>query len=251
MARRDDVNKLYLCPSRIEFAMKCLFWINAAISAVSCIIKENIVINILLLIQIVVSILYVALKILDDNFFWYNAESVRRQTDIENGFGIDIIEYKTEKYYNNNLPNNATKFSVNAFESIMFSKTTAGRMIWKEGIRTGIVLFIFICACLVYKNYGIVLIISQTVFSAYFIEEFVTLVVYKSRLEKLYDVFYTELITIGINDENQRKLLLSYAIEYEVIKAHYKVRLSEKEFWKHNAETSLKWEQVCKKIKIN
>ncbi|MFW2502763.1 hypothetical protein [Clostridium diolis] len=250
MARRDDVNKLYLWPSRIEYIMKCLFWANAICSAMSCLFKVNNITSILLIVQIMASILYVVLKILDDNFFWYNAESVRRQTDIENGFGIDIIEYKTEEYYNNNLPNNATKFSVNAFESIMFSKTTAGRMMWKESIRIGITVFAFICVCLVYKDYSIVLIISQTVFSAYFIEEFVTLVVYKFRLEKLYDAFYKELITIGVKNENQRSLLLSYAIEYEAIKAHYKVRLSNKEFWKHNAETSLKWKQVYNKINV-
>lgn len=250
MARRDDVNKLYLWPSRIEHIMKCLFWANVICSAMCCLFKVNNVTSILLIVQIMASIMYVVLKILDDNFFWYNAESVRRQTDIENAFGIDIVEYKTEEYYNNNLPNNATKFSVNAFESIMFSKTTAGRMMWKEGIRIGITVFAFICVCLVYKDYSIILIISQTVFSAYFIEEFVTLLVYKFRLEKLYDAFYKELITIGIKNENQRSLLLSYAIEYEVIKAHYKVRLSNKEFWKHNAETSLKWKQVYNKINV-
>lgn len=251
MARRDDVNQLYMWSSRIERIMKWIFWINVIGSVASCIFKRDNVVDILFIIQILVSILYVMLSILDDNFFWYNAERVRRQNDIENGFGIDITEYKTEEYYNNNLPNNVTKFSVNAFESIMFSKTTAGRMIWREGIRTIIAVIVFICTCLGYKGYDIVLIISQTVFSTYFIEEFVTLVVYKSRLEKLYDAFYKELITIGVKNEEQRNLLLAYSIEYETIKAHYKVRLSEKEFWKHNVETSLKWEQVLKKIKID
>lgn len=248
MARRDDVNQLYLWPNRIEYIIKWLFWINAACSVASCIFKTD---TILSVIQILVSILYVVSRIIDDNFFWYNAESARRQTAIENGFGIDITEYKTNEYYNNSLPNNSAKFSVNAFESIMFSKTTAGRMLWKESIRMGIAILAFISTCLIYKDYGIVLIISQTVFSAYFIEEFVTLVVYKSKLEKQYDAFYKELITIGIKNGKQRSLLLAYAIEYETIKAHYKVRLSEKEFWKHNAETSLKWEQIREKIKID
>lgn len=96
--------------------------------------------------------MYVVLEILDDNFFWYNAERVRRQTDIENGFEIDITEYETNEYYNNNLPNNITKFSVNAFESIMFSKATVGRMLLKEGVRVGIAALAFVCVCLVYKE---------------------------------------------------------------------------------------------------
>ena len=43
-------------------------------------------------------------------------------------------------------------------------------------------------------------------------QEYVTLVVYKLRLEKLYDDFYKESISIGIKSENQRSLLLAYAI---------------------------------------
>lgn len=250
MTRRDDVNDLYKWPNKIEDVMTVLFWINIIGSIVVCIVKNDVIINILIVAQIIVSILYVVLSILDDNFFWYNAEKVRRQAAIENGFGIDITEYKTEGYYNNTIHNSIMKFSVNAFESIMFSKTTAERMMLKEGIRTLIAFIAFIGACLVYRDYGIILIISQTVFSAYFIEEFVRLCVYKSKLEKLYDSFYKQLITIGIKNEKQRSLLLAYAIEYEAIKAHYKIRLSEKEFWKHNEETSLKWEKISRELKI-
>lgn len=251
MARRDDVNQLYQWPNRIEYIIKCLFWINVIPSVGTCIFKTSTISNILLVVQILVSILYVVFKIIDDNYFWYNAERTRRQTAIENGFGINISEYKTNEYFNNSLPNNSTKFSVNAFESIIFSKTTAGRMILKESIKVGIAILAFVSTCLVNKNYGIVLIISQTVFSAYFVEEYITLLIYKFRLEKLYDDFYKELITIGIKSEEQKILLPAYVIEYEVIKAHYKVRLSEKEFWKHNAETSLKWEKICKEIKMD
>lgn len=249
MARRDDVNKLYIWPSRIEYIIKWLFWINITCSVTSCLFKTDTVSNSLLVVQILVSILYVVSRIIDDNFFWYNAEKARRQTAIENGFGIDITEFKTNEYYNNSLPNNSIKFSVNAFESIMFSKETAGRMLCKESIRMGIIVLAFISSCLVNRDYRIVLIISQIVFSAYFVEEYVVLAIYKSRLEKLYDDFYKQSITIGIKAEDQISLLLAYAIEYEAIKAHYKVRLSEKEFWKHNTETSLKWKQVHRKIK--
>lgn len=250
MVRRDDVNNLYKWSNKIENVLKWLFCSNVIASIVFCIAKNDDIINILIVAQIIVSILYVLLSILDDNFFWYNAEQVRRQAAIENGFGIDIMEYKTEGYYNNTIPNNIVKFSVNAFESIMFSKTTAERMMLKEGLRTLSAFITFICACLVYKDYSVILIIFQTVFSAYFIEEFVRLCVYKSKLGKLYDNFYRELITLGIKNEKQRILLLAYAIEYEAIKAHYKIRLSEKEFWRHNEETSLKWEKISRELKI-
>lgn len=250
MTRRDDVNELYERSNRIQKIMKLMFIVNIACSLIVCIFQYDTMINTLMIIQILISILYVALGILDNNFLWYNAEKVRRETSIENGLGIEITEYKTEKYYNNNIKNSIIKFSINAFESVLFSKTTASRMIFKETIKTVVALSIFICGCLVYKNYNILLIICQTVFSAYIIEDFITLILYKFKLEKLYDDFYTILITIGINSIEEKNLILVYAIEYETIKAHYKVRLSESEFNKHNDETSLKWEEIYKKIKI-
>lgn len=251
MKKRDDVTKLYSYSNTLQKVMKWMFRCNVIASLIVCIIKDSNITNIVILIQILVSILYILLGIVDNNFFWYNAEKIRRNTSIENGFGIEITEYKTEKYYNNNFQKSSFKFAINAFESILFSKTTAGRMIFNEAIKTIISIMIFIYACIVYKNYGVVLIICQTVFSAYFVESFITLIIYKSKLEKLYDDFYKELITIGINSSSQMSLILAYAIEYETIKSHYKVRLSESEFNKHNEETSLKWEEICKKIKYD
>lgn len=251
MNRRDDVTKLYDYSSIIQTIMKYMFILNIISSFAACILKNSTIITVAVITQIIVSIIYVVLRLVDDNFFWYNSEKARRQTSIEDGMGIELTEYKTEKYYNNSLSASSIKFSINAFESVLFSKTTAEKMILREFIKTVVAVVIFICACIVYKNYSVMLVICQTVFSSYFIEEFITLIMYKFKLEKLYEDFYKELITIGIHDESQIALLLAYAIEYEAIKSHYKVRLSQKEFYKHNEETSLKWEVICKKIKYD
>lgn len=69
MTRRDDVNDLYEWPNKIEDVMTVLFWINIIGSIVVCIVKNDVIINILIVAQIIVSILYVVLSILDDNFF--------------------------------------------------------------------------------------------------------------------------------------------------------------------------------------
>lgn len=251
MSRRDDVNKMYKISSKISNIMKWLFGLNLLCSGVIVILNSKENTNVVIIAQILISVIYVILGIIDDNFFWYNAENSRTKTSIQNGFGIEITELETEGYYNNDISDNIVKFSVNAFESILFSKTTAEKMIFKEGFITGIAILVFISVCLIYKDYNIILIISQTVFSAYFIQEFIKLFVYKIRLEKLYDDFYNQLITIGIKCDEQRSLLLSYGIEYEIIKAYYKVRLSQKIFSKHNDKTTLEWDKICKKIKVN
>ena len=250
MARRDDVNSLYYWPNKITSLLQIVFWINVLASVLTCIIRNEMGLEFLFVLQIILSISYVVANVIDDNFFWYRAEKTRRQACIENAFSIDFTEYKTEEYYNNKLPNNTDKFCVNAFESILHSKTTATLMLLGEGIKTVVACVVLLCAYLIYKEYGVLLILSQTVFSSYFIEEFVKLLVFEIRLDKLYNAFYRQLVTVGIKDEKQRVLLFAYAIEYEAIKAHYKVRLSEKIFMKHNSRTSVKWDEICQKIKM-
>ena len=48
MTRRDDVNDLYKWPNKIEDVMTVLFWINIIGSIVACIVKNDVIINILI-----------------------------------------------------------------------------------------------------------------------------------------------------------------------------------------------------------
>lgn len=97
---------------------------------------------------------------------------------------------------------------------------------------------------------GVVLVITQAVFSTYIIEETIMLVLYKTKLEKLYSLIYAEFITVGIKKKTQQNLLLSYAVEYEAIKAHYKVRISTDLFKRYNDCLSRKWDDIKSKCRI-
>ena len=69
-------------------------------------------------------------------------------------------------------------------------------------------------------------------------------------MDKLYDEAYSTLVTIGVKDEKQMVWLLAYAVEYEAIKAHYKVRLDSTIFNTYNNELSQKWDAIQQKIVI-
>ena len=69
-------------------------------------------------------------------------------------------------------------------------------------------------------------------------------------MDKLYNLFYTEFVTVGVSKQKQQYLLLSHVIEYEAVKAHYKVRLESNWFNKHNEQLSRKWEEIKTKIVI-
>ena len=73
MSRRDDVNKMYKIPSKISNIMKWLFWLNILFSGVIVIFNNKFNTNVVIIFQILISVIYVILGIIDDNFFWYNA----------------------------------------------------------------------------------------------------------------------------------------------------------------------------------
>lgn len=87
------------------------------------------------------------------------------------------------------------------------------------------------------------LIIAQTAFSSYVLVIFVMLVLYKNRLEALYGEAYNILI-LGNQANSHQAWLIAYVVEYEAIKAHYKIRLEQKIFNKMNSELSAKWQDV-------
>ena len=95
-------------------------------------------------------------------------------------------------------------------------------------------------------------VVIQSIFSVSIIIETIYLITFLCRIDKLYDAMYSILVTMG-NTENQATqniLLLFYVLEYETIKAHYKIHLDSKIFNKINDKLSEEWLAICKKIRL-
>lgn len=246
MNKHDEISKKYKITNCISNIGNFLFYLNILLSILLLKFEsQTIIINGL----IIVSILYSILLIVNDCLFLYNAEKYRRTNCIENALDLDITNIKLEGYYNNKLPPSFNKYGLNTFENIYFSKSIAKKMLLSSLIKSLIafIVFIFICTC----NQGkyIVLIITQTVFSYNYILGFISLVFYKNRLDNLYDNFYNIFITIGIENAKQQDILIVNIVEYESIKAHYKIQLSSKIYRKLQGELSDKWNEISKKCK--
>jgi hypothetical protein len=248
MSKRDDVLKLYEPSKLINNITNILFYVNtiaafftikSAVPIKECLIK----------LQILIAFSHVFFYILDDTLFWYNAESKRRKSLIENSFKIDVTGLETEKYYNNNMQPSLQKYFVNTFESLFFSKNIAKQMIPTKIINVFCALIIFIVSCIEVQKGETVLLIAQTIFSGKYIDGSISLFCYYSRLNILYDEFYRQLITIKAKTkQKQIACLLIASTEYESIKAYYKIRLSEKIFLKQNKLLSSEWESIETKI---
>ncbi len=243
MSRRDDVSRLYKTPNILDRMEKVLFIIDA-VAAVVALSNKPTVVSVAIIIQIISALFYFLSSVIDDGYFWYEAEKARRKNSIEFGFGIRLSELETDEYYNNQISASIEKYALNALESNLHSKHTAEKMIFLSCIKSCIALAVLVIACRYINDSELLLIIAQTAFSSYVLLDTVTLIFYKLRLESLYKEGYAALISPGVKSKSKNAAFLAYAVEYEAIKAHYKIRLDEKIFKKYNDELSVEWVRV-------
>ncbi len=218
MSRRDDISKYYDISSIADTISTWTFWINIILSIIVLFLQSYpVVSSVLMKVIIILSFVCPIISVIDDSFWWYDAESKRRKSCIKDAFGVDTIEENVEEYYNNSFSPSYNKYVLNTFENTFFSKYIAQKMLIPSAI---------------YSLISFIL-------------------VYKKRLDNLYNDFYNILVTIGVNDAKQKVLILANIVEYESIKAHYKIRLSTKVFTKLNPSLSTEWSNMVSRCKIN
>ena len=239
MSRRDDVNQLYKYSNYLARFESVLFWLDI-IAGVIAVFGNVQVSAFAIMIQIVVAVLYFVSNAADDGYFWYRAEKVRRKNNIENGLGTRLSEFETEEYYNNQIK----KYALNSLESNYFSKNIAGKMILGSCIKSVFAIIVLIIACRFVQDSELLLIVAQTALSSYVLLDTVMLIFYKVRLDSLFDEGYAIMISQRIKGKGKNASLLAYSVEYEAIKAHYKIRLDEKSFKNENQRLSAEWERI-------
>lgn len=219
MSKRDDINELYVSSQKLGEFCKIVFWFNCAL-AIANLFLSGLLLETLTAFQIILSMAFVAVSLIDDGLYWYSAESERRKNNFQTAFGIKFSELETEEYYNNNLSPSVLKYAVNTFESNYFSKFIASKMLFKSAIKSLVAVIVLISAGWLIADKSILLVISQAIFSAYIVEDTFLLAIYTNRLNKLYDSIYSMLVTDGIHKSQQIPILLLYSVEYESVKAH-------------------------------
>lgn len=243
MSRRDDVSQLYKYPNYLARFESVLFWFDI-IAGVIAVFGNAQVSALAIMVQIVVAVLYFISNAADDGYFWYRAEKARRKNNIENGLGTRLSEFETEEYYNNQVNPSIEKYALNSLESNYFSKNIAGKMILESCIKSVFAIIVLIIACRFVQDSELLLIVAQTALSSYVLLDMVMLIFYKVRLDNLFDEGYAIMISQRIKGKEKNASLLAYSVEYEAIKAHYKIRLDEKLFKNENKRLSAEWERI-------
>lgn len=248
MSKRDDINELYKPSKVIARVCQILFWANVSISVIM-IFTSQIVSNYLTILLIIIAFVYMLFSIFDDGILWFRAESERRKNAIQNAFEVTLSDYETEGYYNNTINDSELAYAANLFESSYFTKEISKQMIAKSSIKSIIAIIVLLVTCRFIANNELLLVISQTAFSAVIVEETIRLIIFVYRIKTLYDDVYREFITNGICKITQRVWLRWFCVEYESIKAHYRIRLDESIYNKMNPGLSERWEKISNQIK--
>ena len=145
--RNDGVSKLYKPSQIMDKINKGLFALNIICVVLSCILSDT-PLQVTRILQIVFSLSFVIIEILDDGIFWYEAERIRRTNCIQDAFQINLTEYKTTGYYNNDLTPSFSKYAINTFESHFFTTNISRRMLPKKIVEVIVALLIFVVSCL-------------------------------------------------------------------------------------------------------
>ncbi|MBR3336774.1 MAG: hypothetical protein IKG35_01635 [Erysipelotrichaceae bacterium] len=248
MPRRDDINSLYVTSIVLDKICLACFILDCTLTVV--LVFYDTYSQYITPILIVLAILYTILSLYDDGVAWYKAESARRTNSIQNAYGTQLSGLETNEYYNNNENNPDIKYALNVFESNYFTKRISEKMLLPTYIKAMVGILVLVVSCRVIKNDSLLLVIAQSVFSCYIVEEVVMLHIYTVRMSNLFEQAYKELVTVGISYRNQVIELKSYCLEYESVKAHYKIRVNESLFNKMNTDLSREWEALLNQIII-
>ena len=95
----------------------------------------------------------------------------------------------------------------------------------------------------------LLLIITQTAFSAEIVCYFIKLCYYKFQLDKVCKKFQDIFFILGLPNKDTRILLLDATLDYECLKSYCKISTSSKIFFKNNEQWSADWQRLLKKIK--
>ena len=250
MNKQDDISKSYKPSGLLNTLSVVSFWANAA-AALLILCVPALHNNMLMYIQVFLAVACIIISVVDDGFFWFEAEAARRHNCIEDAFNIELSEAKTSGYYNNAATPSALRYALNNYESAYCSKAVAQRMIPTAIGKTLVAIMVFVVSWRAVSDVEIVLALAQIVFSSVFVSDTIMLFIYIFRIRQICDTFYTLFITEkGTSNTEKQVLLLSNSIDYEVVKGFYKVRLSERIFKKMQPELEVKWAALSAKIEI-
>lgn len=202
-------------------------------------------------ISLVLMILFSTNKIFT-NYFYLVVEKTRIKDYIDNSFGTNYSEEKSEEYFtNDDTSPGIYKLAVNCFENSIHTSNTLKHMIKNKGVWTLIFFLIFLYSAI--SGHGnFVRLFFEIALPILLIQEFITTCIFYLRMKEVKDEFYT----IFNNLKGRKKVNKYYPqiiiniLNYESALSWSSMLLSSRVFNKYNDKLSKKWNKDKKRLNI-
>lgn len=245
--RKDEIQELYDKCDNIAKKSNILFIINIILSFILLFdfkYREIFIIGSLLL-----TIVYVILTNINEMYFSNLAENERRKSLLKESFNVNTTLKETNKYYNNEEKPSIIKLGLNCYESVFFTKKVVDKMLPINILKITVLTIVYIILMIKLENMDLLLVITQTIFSAEIIFTFLKLCYYKFQLDKISKDFESIFFKMGLKNKDIDVLILDTTMDYECLKSYCKISTSSKIFFDNNKKWSKEWQKLLKKVK--
>jgi len=181
------------------------------------------------------------------------AEAKRRKQLLSDSFDVPLTPEQTQAYYNNPLAPSVKRLGANVLENSFFAKSVCGKMAVRERAKVLIYFTAWLLAVF-WRNtpLGLVMVVTQTIFSGEIIARLISLEVLRHRNEELYDELYHEFLhKIDFQSPVGMACILDAFASYEAVKAAAGIKQSSKIFKKLNPTLTSEWDTIRDRLGIN
>lgn len=254
MSRSDPIRERYFkAVERADGASDWLFYVSAVLSILSLLVERAAhpvayawlmgtfaAVVIALFVMGLVSRLYLTPR----------AEDVRRKDFFTSACGVRLTHEKTDGYYNNDLSNHIGRLAAQVLENSLFTRAISLQMVRRERVRVVAYALVWL-VCLLYRqpDLGIVVAVSQAIFSEQLLSKWLRLEWLNRRSDKTFQDVY-RLFTAKPAAAEFRAMALDSFTLYETSKANAGITLSSNDFDRLNAELSAEWVRIKSELKI-
>ena len=254
--RIDELDKFYRPIEQFDRLDSAIFWFSAILS-VTVLYESRIpwpqlrdLPSVLFVLSVIVHLI---LSLYLRFYLMPIAERARRKHLLSNSLGIPLTSERTQKYYNNKLLPSVTRLGANILENALFAKTICTKMAIRERTKVFLYFTVWILAVIWRStSLGLVVVITQTLFSSEIIEKWLRLELLRHNNEVIYDKLYNDFLhKIDFESTGGIASVLDTFATYEAVKSMAGIKQSSSIFTTNNPALTNEWSNIRDQLDID
>lgn len=248
MSRSDPIRiNYYNALERAEKTANILFYFGAFLSIISIFLTREKFPQIYDFVMVVFALTVISIFVVGLSvrlYFLPRAEDNRRRDFFGRAYEFNLIHERTDGYYNNCQVEPSRRIAAQVLENSWFSKNITLRMLCFERVKVGLYFLVWMI-CIYWRgaDFGLMLAVSQAVFSEQIIARYFRLEWLRSRCEATFERVRT-LFASGVSGASFDAMAVDLCSFYETSKSSAGITFPSSLFVKMNSHLSEQWEQI-------